>query len=73
MPMCLVNQEATTIRTRLCIQPSCQSWRMPASTSGTPVTPRCHASSPAGSVRQGIASNFGLKLACRLSGQWCST
>ena len=35
------------MRTRLCIQPVCQSWRMPASTIGTPVWPRCQARRPA--------------------------
>ena len=32
------------IRTRLCIQPSASSWRMPASTNGKPVRPSRHAS-----------------------------
>ncbi len=40
------------IRTRLCIQPICQSCRMPASTIGTPVRPRCQARKPAASSRQ---------------------
>ena len=31
---CLTRNEATTIRTRLCIHPVCHSSRMPASTSG---------------------------------------
>ena len=30
----LVRKEAVIIRTRLCIQPVAQSWRMPASTMG---------------------------------------
>ena len=70
--MCLVNQEATTIRTRLCMRPVCQSWRMPASTSGTPVRPCCHARNPRGSSRHGSVSNFGLKFSLVLAGQWCS-
>lgn len=36
---CLVRNDAVTMRTRLCIQPVCQSSRMPASTSGYPVFP----------------------------------
>ena len=31
---CFTRKLATTMRTRLCIQPVCQSWRMPASTNG---------------------------------------
>lgn len=44
---------ATIIRTRLCIHPVCQSCRMPASTIGNPVRPRCQARSPTGSTRHG--------------------
>ena len=40
---CLIRNEATIMRTRLCIQPVSQSWRMPASTIGKPVRPRCQA------------------------------
>ena len=35
----LVRKQAVIIRTRLCIQPSCSSWRIPASTIGKPVVP----------------------------------
>ena len=31
------------MRTRLCIQPVAHNWRMPASTIGKPVRPRCQA------------------------------
>ena len=40
----LCQDEPTTSRARLCIQPSRASWRMPASTSGYPVRPSHHAS-----------------------------
>ena len=41
----LVSRDATIMRTRLCIQPVCQSSRMPASTMGMPVRPRRQRSS----------------------------
>ena len=43
-----MSNDATTSRTRLCIQPVSASWRIPASTSGQPVCPAVHASSAAG-------------------------
>lgn len=44
-----VKNSAQTIRTLCCIQPVCHSCLIPASTSGNPVCPRCHAFSAAGS------------------------
>ncbi len=40
----LTRNDATIIRTRLCIQPWPSSWRIPASTIGKPVRPAHHAS-----------------------------
>jgi hypothetical protein len=40
----LTRKLATTIRIRLCIQPSASNWRTPASTIGKPVRPRHQAS-----------------------------
>lgn len=44
-----VRNAAQTMRMLCCIHPVAHSWRMPASTSGNPVLPRCHALSAAGS------------------------
>ena len=40
----LTRNDATIIRTRLCMKPVSASWRMPASTIGKPVRPAFHAS-----------------------------
>ena len=51
-PRCLVRKDAVISRARLCIQPSARSWRMPASTIGTPVGRPASAASASVVVRQ---------------------
>ena len=55
----LTRKLAVIMRTRLCIQPSATSWRIPASTIGNPVRPAHHAakrSSDRVPVSTGIAA-----------------
>ena len=67
----LVRNEAVTILTRLCIQPVRQSSRIPASTSGYPVRPRCQARrSSSGALGHGKESNAGLQFLLAISGKW---
>ena len=65
----LVRYEATAIRTRLCIQPSASSWRIPASIQGTPVSPCFQASSDSGSSRQRIPRKRSSYSSFRFSGK----
>ena len=59
------------MRTRLCIVPLCHSSRMPASTSGMPVRPRCHAArSSALGWLHGNWSKAGRKFSVARFGQW---
>ena len=49
---CLVRNDPTIMRARLCMKPVARSSRMPASTSGTPVRPSCQRRNARSSCRQ---------------------
>ena len=68
----LTRKEATIIRARLCIQPIDQSWRMPASTTGKPVSPLVQARKPASFFAQAKSANAALKGRWVISGLWNS-
>ena len=64
-----VRYEATAIRTRLCIQPSASSCRIPASIHGTPVRPSFQAASESGSSFQRIPRKRSSYSSVRLPGK----
>ena len=64
------------MRTRLCMNPVCLSWRIPASMMGKPVRPAFQASRAArasGPVSTSMPSKVGFQLCQALRGQCRST
>ena len=67
----MTRNDATIIRTLLCMKPVLESWRIPASTIGKPVRPcfhACNAARAPASVSTSIASNLGFQFCQALAG-----
>jgi len=72
----LTRNDATIMRTRLCIQPSARSCRIPASTSGYPVRPAAQAATRAASTAPDAHASSGTTGRIDVvadSGAWNST